>query len=103
MVADMMRSIGIAAALATAAQAIMIPPNVALESLGKPGHGMGHGMGHAQFHDPHSRIMVVDCAGCALAQPSKDGLIWVQGVENGLVRSSTACCSANSNKVISSS
>lgn len=82
MVAVMMRSLGLAATLAVAAQAIMIPPNVALESLGKPGHGMGH----AQFHDPYSKIMVVDCAGCAFAKPSKEnnGLIWVQGVENGL-------------------
>lgn len=85
MVADMMRSFGLAATLATAAHAIMIPPNVALESLGN--HGMGHGMGHPHFHDPHSKVMVVDCAGCAFAQPSTEngGRTWVQGIENGLV------------------
>lgn len=85
MVADMMRSLGLAATLATAAQAIMIQPNVALESLGN--HGMGHGMGHPHFHDPHSKVMVVECASCAFAQPSTEygGRIWVQGIENGLV------------------
>ncbi|TLD36033.1 Phosphatidylinositol 4-kinase [Venturia nashicola] len=76
----MMPTLGLIATLATAAQAIMIPPNVALESLGN------HGMGHLHFHDPHSKIMVVDCAGCAFAQPSTEngGRTWVQGVENRL-------------------
>ncbi|KAE9973021.1 Phosphatidylinositol 4-kinase [Venturia inaequalis] len=80
MVANKMRSLALAATLANAAQAIMIPPNVALESLGN------HGMGHSHVHDPHSKIMVVDCVGCAIAQPrTKNGeRTWVQGIENGL-------------------
>ncbi|QDS69578.1 hypothetical protein FKW77_008230 [Venturia effusa] len=80
----MMRSVGLAAAMATAAQAIMIPPDVALGSLGH--HGMGHGMGVSQLHDPHSQIMVVECAGCAFAQARNENgeRTWVQGVKNGL-------------------
>jgi hypothetical protein len=83
MVVVMTRSLCLAATLAVAAQAILLPPNVALESLGNPGHA------HTQLHDPYSQTMMLECAGCAFAKQSKanNGLIWVQGVENALVRS----------------
>lgn len=101
MVAVMTRSLCLAATLALAAQAILLPPNVALENLGNPGHGMAH----AQLHDPYSQIMMLDCAGCAFAKPSKEnnGLIWIQGVENALVRSLHARDCIYANKIASSS
>jgi len=76
----MMYSLGLVASLAVAAQAIMIPPTVSLEST-----HIGSTHGALSLADPYTQILQVGCPGCMFAQSSEEGFTWIQGVENNLL------------------
>lgn len=70
----MVRTIGFAATLALAAEAIMLPPNVAVPGLTEVNAAA----------DPHSDLVKVACPGCPFAE-GKEVKTWIEGVENSLV------------------
>lgn len=78
----MLQSLGLAASLAAvAAQAIMIPSTVSLESVNT------HGTGSLSLVDPYTQLIQVGCPGCMFAQGSskEGGITWIQGIENNLL------------------